>query len=255
MNNYVLFVFEGAKTEPNIVANFSNFFINEDNRQVVKACYGANIYKLYEEINKDSYLDIYELLVEQVKDNSTHACHKDILQISSSEEISDIYLFFDYDGHCTNADDEKLQEMVKYFDDSQDNGFLVISYPMVESIRQISPQGYTYETCLVDENLSLYKKWLNKQIAQGIYCSSFQNWGLYTLKEWSTVININLQRINTLADTSEPPISSVKILENQIAKHLNKDTKEIAVISAFPSMLHDYYGENLYEKISIKDCQ
>lgn len=85
--NYILMVFEGQKTEPIIVNNLKQYFLNEK-------------------------VDI------------------------SRDEISEIYLFFDHDGHSHLANREKLENMLQYFNNETENGKLYVSYPMVESLKQ-----------------------------------------------------------------------------------------------------------------------
>lgn len=244
----MLLVFEGKRTEPNIVQNLSKYFINEPNHRIIIACYGSNIYKLYQELKKDDYLDLFELLKEQVE-SSDNGLDNSILEIESSEEVSDIYLFFDYDAHCGNASDSKLKAMLEYFDDSQDKGYLCISYPMVEAIKHISSDGYTYETHPVNDDLREYKKWVNQQIKNQILCQTSSNWGLYTIDTWRLIISINLLRTQKLTSQKINPISSSEIFDSQQAKHLKLPDKEIAVISSFLTMLHQFYGSKLNEKL------
>ena len=43
---YILMIFEGAKTEPNILDNIKKYFLNEKKEVVGKAIFGTTIYSL-----------------------------------------------------------------------------------------------------------------------------------------------------------------------------------------------------------------
>ena len=56
-----------------------------------------------------------------------------------SSDISEIFLFFDYDfqnSHLSLEDiNQRVEEMLTLFADETENGKLYINYPMIESIR------------------------------------------------------------------------------------------------------------------------
>ena len=56
-----------------------------------------------------------------------------------NSDISEIFLFFDYDflNSQLSLDEinRRVEEMLTLFDDETDNGKLYINYPMIESIR------------------------------------------------------------------------------------------------------------------------
>lgn len=55
------------------------------------------------------------------------------------DDFSEIYLFFDYDGHQKNLGEfdskDAIEQMLISFDNETENGKLYISYPMVEALR------------------------------------------------------------------------------------------------------------------------
>jgi hypothetical protein len=252
MSSITLFIFEGKGTEQNITANLCKYFINEKDKTLIKASYGFNIYKLFEELENDKALDIYELIVEELEKRPVISeSDQLVLDIEDSENISDIYLFFDYDCHCTNANDKKLEIMLNRFNDAQGDGLLCISYPMVESIRHQKSAIYSYETYPTSD-LPNYKTWVTLQIREGELDIQYQNWGLYTLSIWKDIINVNLARANqlTLGLSKAPnnPLVQLDIFHSQQEKHIPKN--EVAVLSSFPLMLHDFYGDELTSKLT-----
>ena len=105
MPNNILFIFEGEKTEMKITKSLTQFFINENT--IVRCAYCNDIYELHKEIAADEDLDTF-LLVKEFPANQK------ILSEYSPSDFAEIYLFFDYDGHDTIADDEKVKENINY---------------------------------------------------------------------------------------------------------------------------------------------
>ncbi|WP_172380938.1 hypothetical protein [Vibrio sp. Vb339] len=247
MSSTILFIFEGKKTEPNIASNLAKFFINEESNSLLKASYGFNIYQLYKKIKNDPYREIYDVIIEQInKKKDITQSDQDILDIEDYEEISDIYLFFDYDCHCSNANDAHLQEMLERFDNSQDKGLLCVSYPMVEAIRhQIDMQPNQILHSIDSDSLRGYKKWVN---AEQTLSKNYHNWGSYDLNTWREITKSNLIRGNILVNQSSVlpsnQIGQLKIFSEQLNQHI--PLQKIAVLSSFPFMLHDFYGEGLF---------
>ena len=127
----ILFIFEGEKTEKQITDNLTKYFINEN--LVVQCAYCANIYKLYKDIIEDEDLDTF-LLLKELPNN------QEIFSQYNSNDFAEIYMFFDYDGHDTIADDKKVTELLKFFNEETLKGKLFISYPMVEALKHFLTQ-------------------------------------------------------------------------------------------------------------------
>lgn len=92
MSNIVLFIFEGAKTEPLITQNLSQFFINEPNKTLLKASYGFNIYKLYEALEEEPGLDVHGVVVEELERRESRA-KLDPKQLTSGDVIPSELIF------------------------------------------------------------------------------------------------------------------------------------------------------------------
>lgn len=257
MSSYVLCIFEGESTEQNITNNLCKHLLNDEHKIIIRASYGFNIYKLYSELRGDPYLDTYELIAEELRKRQSHRQTQDkklrpeeqnVLDISDSSLISDIYLIFDYDAHCTNADDKKLTEMLQKFNNPQDQGLLVISYPMVEAIRHQKSLTYNEELYSLND-FKTYKKWT---ASNATLDARYKNWGAYDANIWRDITEQHLARANYLVnDTLSLPqdqIGQENIFDQQLNKHILPH-KKISVISSFPLMLFDYYGNELSKKL------
>lgn len=127
----ILFVFEGEKTEDQIIRSLQKFLFNEET--VITCAFCAEIYQLHQALLKDGDLDTFSLLKELPN-------NREILKLYNRNDFAEIYLFFDYDGHSTLASESSLSEMLSIFNEETDFGKLYLSYPMVESIKHYSEE-------------------------------------------------------------------------------------------------------------------
>ncbi len=231
MSNNILFIFEGPKTERSIVDNLIKFFVNENT--VITCAYCTTIYKMFIDISKDEYLDTFSL----VKEIDTN---KDTLRNFKRSDFAQIYMFFDYDGHVTNANDNKLNVLLDFFNEETEKGKLYISYPMVEALKHIE-NFITFKDLKVScKDFRNYKKIVSENCIE-----SLKHFYLYNLDIWKKVIETHLKKMNEIVNSiHEFPsliIDQMTIFNKQLEKYKKKD-QTIAVLSAFPIFLHDYYG-------------
>ncbi|WP_459510077.1 hypothetical protein [Aquirufa sp. ROCK2-A2] len=210
---------------------------------VVTCAYCTTIYKMYGEISADPDLDTFNL-IKNVPINF------EILKDFKRTDFAEIYLFFDYDGHVSNADDQKLQDLLSFFTEETDKGKLMISYPMAESLRHIEDLQ-TFENLTVDINqLSTYKS-LTTQL--GIV--DFKHFNDYTLQTWTILIDLHLKKMNYIVLNSfqfpENHADQLTLFSKQKEKYIDLNNS-VAVLSSFPVFLFDYYGNgNLKAKLQI----
>ena len=239
MSNNILFIFEGAKTEKSITDNLVKFFVNENT--VITSAYCTTIYKMYSDISNDEYLDTFNL-VKELEPN------KETLKNFKRTDFAQIYMFFDYDGHTSNASDEKLQELLDFFNEETDKGKLYISYPMVEALKHIECLN-TFEALKVKCKENIYYK----KVVSDNCMETLKHFHLYDADTWKNVIEIHLKKMNKIVNDTfifpEEIIDQITIFDNQLEKHIIT-SQTVAVLSAFPVFLHDYYGnEELRKRI------
>lgn len=239
MSTKILFIFEGEKTEKLIANNLTQFFVNENT--IVTCAYCTTIYKMYTEISEDEDLDTFNL----VKDIETN---KESLKDFNRSDFAQIYLFFDYDGHATNASDKKLNDLLTFFNEETEKGKLYISYPMVESLKHIENIETFKDLTVACKDFSIYKKLVSDNCIE-----NFKHFHLYDLNIWKKLVGIHLNKMNEVVNgLYEIPIAIVDqftIFSQQQVKYININ-QTVAVLSAFPIFLHDYYGnEELMKRI------
>ncbi|MFY1021000.1 hypothetical protein [Ectopseudomonas khazarica] len=237
MANCILLVFEGEVTEKNIWLSLKRFYLSDPRAPIIYGIYGTEIYSLYHRMAKDPDLDLFSVLKG---DQRNAALLKDV----SKEDVSEIYLFFDYDGHAAGATDEKLRHMLEFFHEETENGKLYLSYPMVEAIRHINPCipfGGVVAKC--KENIR-YKGVVAKATK-----NPFQDTSRYSEELWQYVISEHCKKLGKLmTDNFQLPTEyydQTSIFERQLEKHIIP-SKEVSVLSAFPIFLLDYYGHSKF---------
>jgi hypothetical protein len=244
MSSKKLFVFEGQNTELNITRNiakkFSETFTDVFSSDDVQCAYCTTIYDLYKKISEDEYLDMFMLLKEK-------EFNKEILKDFDREDFAEIYLFFDYDGHAPIASDKKLSEVIHLFNEETKFGKIFISYPMVEALKHFSSTiDFRKLKVNAKENIK-YKKIANKD------CDlKYIDFNQYNKEIWKELIGVHLKKMNFIVndDFSLPKesISQSEIFDKQLEKYINIDST-IAILSAFPVFLFDYYGFQTINKI------
>lgn len=240
MSNNILFIFEGAKTEVQIIQNLQKFFVNENLN--IHCIFGGEIYQIFKEIKADENLDTFNLLKERSPKN------EEVLKNYTRDDFAEIYLFFDYDGHSKVAHDVRLRELLDFFSEETDKGKLYISYPMVEALKHISDFDEFKDSCVSCKKNMNYKKIVSDESQKHLI--DFKN---YDVEIWKLLISTHLKKMNYLCDNKFLlPIqlfTQSRIFSDQITKYITPHSK-VAVLSSFPVFVHDYYGnENTLLKI------
>lgn len=240
MSTNILFIFEGAKTEQSITHNLTQLWVNENT--VVTCVYCTTIYKMHKDIPEDEDLDTFSLLKEMEQ-------NKETLKPFKRSDFAEIYLFFDYDGHASNASDEKLAELLAFFKEETDKGKLYISYPMVEALKHIEDFD-TFKDLKVNCKIERYKQLVNTCCLKNLI-----DFNTYTSEIWKLLILVHLKKMNAIIyDVYDFPadlIDQITIFNKQVEKYINPD-QTVAVLSAFPIFIHDYYGnEGLRNRLEI----
>lgn len=240
MSHNILFIFEGARTEEQIVSNLQKFFVNENT--IIKCVYGGEIYQIYKKIAEDKDLDTFNLIKERNEET------RELLSGFNRNDFAEIYMFFDYDGHSDIADDNKLKELIDFFNEETDKGKLYVSYPMVEALKHICDYE-TFKDLTVDckDNIGY------KNIVHNTSLNELIQINNYNFDIWKSLINVHLKKANFITyDKFELPkdlIPQLILFSKQLDKYI-KPNSMVAVLSAFPIFLHDYYGnEELIKQI------
>lgn len=223
MSNTILFVFEGEKTEVEITNSFSQYFVNQNTNVTCAFC--ADIYQLYSKLWQDTDLDTFSVLKNRQQNAVKLAPYK-------RSDFAEIYLFFDYDGHATNASDSAIKDLVAFFDEETELGKIFISYPMVEALIHLS-STIDFENLKVKCKTNIqYKK-----IAKRSAATHLKNLANLSKNQWHDLIDAHTKKMNSIVNDSfsKPSelISQLEIFDKQLQKFINIDAT-VSVLSGFP---------------------
>jgi hypothetical protein len=255
----ILFVFEGARPEDIIVRSLKTHVLLNEN-YIITCVFGAEIYQLYQKISEDEYLDAFSLIKGR----------NDTLKDYNRNDFGEMYLFFDYDAHAHLASpldqhgnemkegDEKLKDMLSFFDNETEKGKLYVSYPMVEALMHIINYKTFNELTVKCKGINCqYKDDCDKKDecvktphykakANTENIPQLRNIAKYTKEIWKELITAHLSKMNSIVnglyEYPQKIESQYDIFAKQLEKYINKKCPEVSVLSAFPVFVHDYYG-------------
>lgn len=244
--DYKVFIVEGEAREPLIIDNISKVFFSHGNIKIITLPAGQNIYMLWKKLKEDNFeTDIIEVLRED---------HKELeLQLAGlgRDDFSEVYLFFDYDGHQNNlgADDENdvLEQMLISFDNETENGKLYISYPMVEALRD-----FEVGVCGKKDNCFVRVEELGNYKSLSAVRATYSQFKMYNFEIWKDAIDVFSMRLSCLmkqANTISYDQYIETISPQEILKLEKREIRKnrVFVLSAFPEFLLDYFGVKLWK--------
>lgn len=247
----IAFIYEGVKTEKELFQNLNQVFFSEKaDVSIISFPAEGNIYMLWARLKKDGFeTDV----IEVIKEMSAEA--RQILSDNTGDDFSEVYMFFDYDGHNNNipkeyAGKDILYEMLETFNNETEYGKLYISYPMIESLKEISLSSKTYKTFYMP--LCDIKNY--KEISGGK--TDFKNFKNITRDMWYIACNASRKRASLIVLYREN-CTYKEFLKELAQDNIYIEQKEkfikinymIAVLNSVPLFLIEYYGENLWNII------
>lgn len=175
----ILFVFEGDEREPRLYRTLERLYFPKVNDNII-CSFGNNIYDLYNELKEyEDGGDIVSVMRERLA-----ARGDSILNGIRSSDISEIFLFFDYDfqhSHLSLEEiNQRVEEMLALFADETENGKLYINYPMIESIRytkELPDNDYANYVVSREEckDLNVWLVIFRLMTVSTTYCSRWRN--------------------------------------------------------------------------------
>ena len=262
----ILFVVEGAKVEPNIYKTIKELYFREE--EDIIYVFGSNIYALYCRLKNydadfesiENASDIVAVLRELYPDQ--------LSSIEHSSDIDQIFLFFDYDfQHAFHVlelhpdyrlekvleeNNERLAQLLSFFNEETETGKLFINYPMVEALKYtklLPDNNYCYYTTTLDECHGSFKakaeQFSDYKAYQGILLDGTMD-AQIVKSNWELLKQQNIMKAAYICGHSyavpqdKDSISQAKIFRHQLQWHDN-DKREIAILSSFPLFLYEYF--------------
>lgn len=279
----ILFIFEGKNDEPRLYKTLKEIFHFELKEEEIIHYFCNNIFSLYDTLKSysEDVLDDSVDLVNVLKEDAFmhEKSHTELDKIKYSSEISEIFLFFDYDIRKQDEKNKltieeqnaKIVELFNYFEngslDSERNGIkLYINYPMIESYRFFKKElpdddfrNYTFDLLseksfkhIVNEE-SFYQnlKYLCFDIKKsGEVKTSVDKERIKKIKQnWLHLKELNIKKAHFICTgnysipENKDTINQQTIFDKQIEKYI-KPNNEVAILNAFPLFWFEYIDEN-----------
>ena len=278
----ILFIFEGKNDEPRLYKTLKEIFHFELNEEEIIHYYCNNIFSLYDTLKSyaEDELDDSVELVNVLKEDAIthHKTNTELERIRYATEVSEIFMFFDYDIRKQDEKNKlsieqqnaKILELFNYFENgsinSERNGIkLYVNYPMIESYRFFKKElpdedfkNYTFDLMseksfkqLVNEE-SFYQnlKYLCFDMKKSGELKNTEDEGRIDIirQNWLYLKELNIKKAHFICadDYSIPEnkdtISQQTIFNKQIEKYVTPN-HEVSVLNAFPLFWFEYIDE------------
>lgn len=255
MNNKrkkVIFIYEGIKAEENLLNNMVKvFFSAKADISIINCPADGNIYMLWTRLKKDEF---ETNVVDVLKEMSVIA--KERLNHLKASDFSEIYLFFDYDGHNDNIPKEYrnkdiLGEMFKTFNNETELGKLYVSYPMIESLKEIDLKTRDYKNLYLSlDEIFEYKQSFSMH-------SDFENYSCIDEEHWLAACEASRKRACLLVryrtsctyDYFIHNLEQEKLYFYQKQNYINNGHL-LCILNSVPLFLLEYYEEDFWNRVT-----
>lgn len=268
----VAFLYEGVSAEDKLLHNLQKvYFAEECEIEIFSFPADGNIYMLYLVWQKLLEDDFDTNVIDILKEMSKETRNRLEAEGLKASDFSEIYMFFDYDGHACSFSDEKLKKandfclsmgmgeiknfrdilerMLQVFDNETENGKLYVSYPMIESIKEIDEKEMRYKQlhiplCEIDK----YKSSFTEK-------SAYEDYNKLDKALWDIACKASVGRASLIVrDTEEctydefiNDITQIEIYHAQKEKYINNKTiKSLAILNSVPLFVVEYFDEVLF---------
>lgn len=249
----ILFVFEGEEREPGLFRTLERLFFKK--QDYIICSFGNNIYELYQQMQSygadGEFVDVLKEYLAKKGDETLSGIR--------SSQISEVFLFFDYDFQNSQLPleemNKRLELMFEMFNEETGNGKLYINYPMVESIR------YTKE--LPDDNYVNYivsrSECRNFKRLANEFCR-YENLDYIILKpqekpgkerytfvkdNWNSLVDMNVRKANFMVTghhvmpSDKLVIGQRQVFDAQLENYVRVN-ESVAILNSFPLFLFEY---------------
>lgn len=269
----ILILFEG-KNDKTYFESLKQLFFPEKLDTFV-CTYNSNIYSLYTKLREhDVFAEVLGVDTVSVLKDILLEKGDETLKDIREDEVSEIYMFFDYDfqenARTLEENNRRLAEMLDFFADETANGKLYINYPMVESLR------YTKE--LPDNDYWTYtvtrQKCQEVRFKNQVHEFSFYGGNLeYVIitfkpaddeekkqekidnakKNWKHLVVMNVSKANYICngkiEVARESENQKNVFSGQLSKYVYTKECKVAILNAFPIFLFDYFGAKILDDI------
>lgn len=263
MTNKIAVIIEGVRSEPQLIFNLiKNFFDCDRVTPIYLYPSCTNIYALWCQMKKDDFeTDIIELVKEQYQKQLRQ--NRNVKKVNNlwgedytllnRDDFSEIYLFFDYEGHNHNlplgvTSNEIMEQMLQTFDNETENGKLYVSYPMIEAIRHFTTFSLCEgNACFVPISVGKgYKELVSKESCVMINAITKEHWIFILRKFMKTVNCLFRENERMLIHEIKKDVNPLSIYQHQYQYFITKGN--VMICSGFSEFILDYFKTEILEQ-------
>lgn len=249
---HIAFVYEGEKTEKALIQKMIQVYFSDiSNPTIITLSASGNLYMLWNKLREYSF---QAEVIDVMKEISQSA--KETLEGLTARDFSEVYLFFDYDAHNDNLpkeyrDYDVVKEMLAFYDNETEFGKLYISYPMIESLRELSKETEDYGTFYAPLN----NEWDYKQYVANQW--EFQNFSHMDKDKWEVACRASVKRANLIVNYKEQIPTYKQFLDELNQKSIYNaqiacfvlENKMVGVLNSVPLFLLEYFDITFWNKV------
>lgn len=268
----IVFIYEGISAEEKLLHNMYQTFLEEFYEvDIFRLPADGNIYMLWKRLVDDEFeTDVLAVLKEMSAEARDRIEEKKL----KASEISEIYLFFDYDGHAAKFSEETIHEanelckkhgmqeiknkrdllerMLCIFSNETEEGKLFVSYPMIEAIKEIDAQSASYKKLYIPlADIDKYKHSFQEK-------SDYADYSALDKRMWYAACLASIKQASLITRFCEQCtynefINNIKQYDiYQAEKNYyinNADERLLAVLNSVPLFLIEYFEETFWNEV------
>lgn len=141
--------------------------------------------------------------------------------------------------------------MLETFDNETENGKLYLSYPMIESFREISSEGECYKAPYVPlAEVKDYKRHVSESL-------EFQDFRHITKDKWEVACRASVKRAHLIINSKDEIPTYHYFIHKLTQRHIYKAQLEkyvrlnnaVGVLNGVPLFLLEYFDESFWDNV------
>ena len=272
----IAFIYEGVQAEDSLLANMKQMYLSDFyDVETFQLPADGNIYMLWRQLVEDEFeTNVIDVLKEMSREARNRINEKDL----KASDFAEIYLFFDYDGHAASFSERRVHEanelcknlgmpeiknkwdllerMLLVFQNETEEGKLYISYPMIESIKEIKKDSAEYKRLYIPlADTPDYKHLFGER-------SDYGNYAEITKEMWDNACKASVKQANLIVcqkaecDYEEfiKDLTQINIYHAQKKYYINAlGERLLAILNSLPLFLLEYFEVEFWNRVVAKN--
>lgn len=268
----IALIYEGVQAEEDLISNMQSVYLSEFYEvETFQLPAEGNIYMVWKQLVDDEFqTNVIDVLKEMSRQAKSRLEEENL----KASDFAEIYLFFDYDGHAARFNEKTVHEanelckrigmeeiknkwdllerMLCVFNNETEEGKLYVSYPMIESIKEIRKKTADYQKLYIPlESAADYKHSFSGK-------SDYGNYKTLTKEMWDTACYASVKQASLIVWKKEKcsyeqfinEITQLDIYHAQKLFYINMSgEKLLAILNSVPLFLIEYFDVEFWNRV------